>query len=142
MVKLATSPRSRSSRRGQSMVEFAVCLPFLLLLLGALVDFGFMLHTRIRLTAAARVGAQQLLRLDRRPNGADLRALRAAITFAARDQELRPEDVRLLPAEGAAGFWSIELSARHKSMSPVRWSPTGEGGRVGIRLLVPVGVDG
>lgn len=129
-------------RRGQSMVEYAVCLPFLMLIFGALVDFGFMLHTRIRLTAAARVCGTSLLRLGHRPSGKELRTLRRELLFAARDQELDPASLVIQPAEGAPGFYSVSLRARHKSMSPIRWSPTGEGGWVSVSIQVPVEVDG
>jgi hypothetical protein len=43
--------------RGASLVEFAVVLPFMLLLLMATIDFGHLIQTRLILTNVAREGA-------------------------------------------------------------------------------------
>jgi Flp pilus assembly protein TadG len=47
-----------SRQRGQSMTEFALMLPILLLLLFAIFDFGRMLFMYNQLSAAAREGAR------------------------------------------------------------------------------------
>lgn len=58
--------RAFHSRRGQSMVEFALVLPMLLILLLGIADFGRVFNTGITLEAVARdaaeVGALQRLR--------------------------------------------------------------------------------
>ena len=55
--------RIRASEGGQSLVEFALVLPFMLVLIFALVDFGRAFHTWLVVTntarEAARVGATQ-----------------------------------------------------------------------------------
>ena len=48
----------RDSERGQSLVEFAMILPFFLVLLFALVDFGRAFYTWLLVTNAAREGAR------------------------------------------------------------------------------------
>lgn len=45
--------------RGQTMTEFALVLPILVLLLFAVVQFGVVFHNYITITDAARVGARK-----------------------------------------------------------------------------------
>ena len=45
--------------RGQTMTEFALVLPILVLLLFAVVQFGIVFHNYITITDAARVGARK-----------------------------------------------------------------------------------
>jgi Flp pilus assembly protein TadG len=55
-------PRQRvprvSSEHGQSMVEFAFVLPFLIFLMLGIIQFGLALHNFLAITDAARVGAR------------------------------------------------------------------------------------
>ena len=44
--------------RGQSIVEFAFILPFLVFLLLAIIQFGLAFHNYLAITDAARVGAR------------------------------------------------------------------------------------
>ena len=53
-----TSRRQRE--RGASAVEFALVLPFLLLLIGGIVDFGRFFYTQNIVVNAAREGARML----------------------------------------------------------------------------------
>lgn len=46
--------------KGQSLVEFALLLPVLMLILLGIVEFGFMLNAKIVITSAAREGARVL----------------------------------------------------------------------------------
>ena len=52
--------RTRRGRRtrGQSLVEFAVVLPIFLLILSGILDFGFLLYSRMTVISAAREGAR------------------------------------------------------------------------------------
>ena len=58
-----SSPSPRRSRRasdrgrGQAMVEFALVVPVFLLVLSGILDFGFMLFTRMSVINATREGA-------------------------------------------------------------------------------------
>jgi Flp pilus assembly protein TadG len=46
------------NNRGQTLVEFALLLPVLLLILGGMIDFGLVYHEQLVMTAAAREGAR------------------------------------------------------------------------------------
>ena len=50
--------RFRKNEKGQGLVEFALILPILLLLLVAIVDFGWMIFVKTNLNNAAREGAR------------------------------------------------------------------------------------
>lgn len=50
---------ARSATKAQSMVEFAIALPVLILLLTGMVEFGFMLNTYLSLQDAARTTARR-----------------------------------------------------------------------------------
>jgi Flp pilus assembly protein TadG len=57
-------PRAHRSRvlreeRGQSLIEFALVMPLLLILVLGIIQFGFALHSYIALTDAVRIGARQ-----------------------------------------------------------------------------------
>lgn len=54
-----TRPRARlRSRRGQSLVEFALILPVLMIMVFGIIDFGLGLRSYISLTNATREGAR------------------------------------------------------------------------------------
>ena len=55
----------RASDQGVAAVEFALVLPLLLMLVFVIIDFGRMLNTQERLTAAARAAALATLVGDR-----------------------------------------------------------------------------
>lgn len=48
-------------REGQSLVEFAIILPLLLLLVATIVDFGFLFYDHVATQAAAREGGRVLI---------------------------------------------------------------------------------
>ncbi len=50
--------RYKKDENGQSLVEFALILPIMLLLLMGIVQFGFIFNGQITLTSAAREGAR------------------------------------------------------------------------------------
>src|SRR5450759_2456703 len=52
------SPRVDTVSRGQSLVEFALVLPLLLLILLGIIQFGFIFNTQVTITNAAREGAR------------------------------------------------------------------------------------
>jgi Flp pilus assembly protein TadG len=53
-----TRPARRRRQDGQALVEFAITVPFLLLLLAAAIDFGMGFSARLEVANAARVGAR------------------------------------------------------------------------------------
>lgn len=50
--------RRSKNRKGQTLVEFAFVLPFLLLLMVAIIDFGILFYTQMTITNAAWEGAR------------------------------------------------------------------------------------
>lgn len=50
--------RRRPRTRGQALVEFAIILPVFILVLSGILDFGFMLYSRMTVISAAREGAR------------------------------------------------------------------------------------
>lgn len=50
--------RPRFRRRGQSLVEFALIVPLVMLILVAIIDFGFMFYTHMTVEYASREGAR------------------------------------------------------------------------------------
>ncbi len=52
-------PSRRPASRGQSLVEFALVLPPLLLILLGIIQFGFIFNSYVTLTNAAREGARE-----------------------------------------------------------------------------------
>ena len=50
--------KKRRRERGQSLVEFALVLPILLMLLCGIIDFGWVYYNQIALSNAAREGAR------------------------------------------------------------------------------------
>lgn len=70
----------RAARGGNVSVEGALAFPVLVVLLLALIDFGFAVQARIALEGAARSGAQAALLAP-----ADLGAVETAVRRAAED---------------------------------------------------------
>lgn len=90
-------------RRGQSLVEFALVLPMLLVLLLGIADFGRVFHAGIVMESAARnaaeVAAQEYLQIRRAPDPAtsgDFDRIRAQAEAAV------CEEGKLLPGGGGA----------------------------------------
>lgn len=56
MMKKTT--RLKRNMNGQSLVEFALILPFLMAIILGMIEFGWILNGKITLTSAAREGAR------------------------------------------------------------------------------------
>jgi Flp pilus assembly protein TadG len=50
---------SLKNQKGQTMVEFAIVVPIVLLILFAIIQFGILFHNYVTLTDAVRAGARQ-----------------------------------------------------------------------------------
>jgi Flp pilus assembly protein TadG len=73
------TPRVRLRREdGQSVVEFAFIMPFLVFLLLAICQFGLAFHNYLAITDAARVGARKAA-VSRTATGGPCAAARTAI---------------------------------------------------------------
>ena len=59
-----TYRRGNHGRRGQSMVEFALCIPFMLLLLMSTCYFGLAFYTKQVVSMATQEGVRMASRLD------------------------------------------------------------------------------
>jgi len=57
-MKWPSRSSTKAADRGAAAVEFALCLPLLLLLVFGIIDFGRMLNAQLTLTQAAREGVQ------------------------------------------------------------------------------------
>jgi hypothetical protein len=87
VVTSPTAQLARRSRRGQSLVEFALVVPMLLVLLLGIVDFGRVFQAGIVTEAAARDGAEagalERLRADPPSTPADYERLHRIAAQAA-----------------------------------------------------------
>lgn len=68
------------SERGQTMVEFALVAPLLLVIVFAVIQFGILYNNYVTITDAARVGARKaaVSRLAASPSGAAVAAARSS----------------------------------------------------------------
>jgi Flp pilus assembly protein TadG len=60
-AEATVTPRRMSAASGQSLIEFALILPLVLLLVVNVVNFGSFLYTWITVSNAARAGAQYMI---------------------------------------------------------------------------------
>lgn len=58
-INVFSKNKNRRRPRAQSMVEFAISLPVIIILLTGMVEFGFMLNTYLSLQDAARTAARR-----------------------------------------------------------------------------------
>src|SRR3972149_278302 len=57
--KMSYKIRNRRNQKGQSIVEFALIAPVLILLFMGMFDFGWILHQQIQMDNATRLGARR-----------------------------------------------------------------------------------
>lgn len=76
---------------GQSLVEFALVLPFLIFLILGMIEFGWILNGKITLTSAAREGARTAI-IYKTQVAAD-GAVRSAVNASAESSSLIIESV-------------------------------------------------
>ena len=103
----ATGPGRRRRSRGQALVEFALVIPLFFLILAGVLDFGFMLYSRMTVINAAREGA------------------RIGVTATAAPNTI-PTLVDSSARAAATGLTSASLSVTSACVDPV----TGVGGCV------------
>lgn len=70
----------RRRRRGQALVEFALVFPIFMLVLAGILDFGFMLYSRMSVINAAREGARASIMV---PNFQDVPATAEGAVIAS-----------------------------------------------------------
>jgi Flp pilus assembly protein TadG len=84
----------KKNERGQTMVEFALCLPLIALMLFGVIQFGIVFNNYVTLTDAVRAGARKAT--VSRDLGAI--AASAAVTQAVRDSASDLDQAQLAPA--------------------------------------------
>jgi uncharacterized iron-regulated membrane protein len=95
--------RRAAREEGQAMVELALAMPFLLLLVMAIIQFGIMLSDYSTLVNAARAGARALALGTTRTNDPCDPAVNAAVTSAYGQFTIPTGDVTpSFPASGQA----------------------------------------
>ena len=57
-MSIRSSRQGVSSRRGSQAVEFALCLPILVLVLGGIIEYGLMFNQYLSVLSAARDGSR------------------------------------------------------------------------------------
>jgi Flp pilus assembly protein TadG len=77
---MSTSRRHLTNETGQTMTEFAIVLPILVVLLFGVIQFGIMFNNYLTLTDAVRAGARvaAVSRNDANPVGATTTAVRTS----------------------------------------------------------------
>jgi Flp pilus assembly protein TadG len=105
--------RTKTEERGQTMVEFAIVLPLLLLVLFAILQFGVVFKDYIALTDAVRVGARKASVSREVPD--PVGTSKAAVVTAGVNLNLSTNDVQLTYPSGAP--WSpgsdVTVTATH-----------------------------
>ncbi len=76
----------KKDTKGQSLVEFALVLPILMLLILGMIEFGWILNGKITITSAAREGARTAVIYESAVD-ADV-AVRNAVTTSAESSSL------------------------------------------------------
>ena len=105
------------SERGQSLVEFALALPILVLLLFAVIQFGIAFNNYVTLTDATRAGARKAAvgRQLSDPVGACVTAIRNSAT------DLRQSDL----SSSCSSTWQpgadVSVTATSVPFIPVAW---------------------
>jgi len=90
---------------GQTLVEFALVLPLLLLLLFGIVEFGRIFHAKLVVTSAAREGARKAV-VGGDIQGAVENAVDSLSVSVSND--ISAKDTETAPAEGAVVWWKEE----------------------------------
>lgn len=131
-MKVKAHPQK--TRRAQSLVEFAIALPVLILLLLGMVEFGFMLNTYLSLQDAARAAARRYSTIN--PFNADDTDNLAYYQAAAQNvvDTLMPSDdpgARQIPVDATRdniliSLVSIKVDKTTSTISSVTRHPTGE----------------
>jgi Flp pilus assembly protein TadG len=98
------------SERGQSMTEFALVLPLLVLILFSIIQFGIAFNNYITLTDAVRAGARKaaVARHTSDPEATTISAVRAAAS------DLKPADL-LIDVESS---WNATEDVRVSASYP------------------------
>jgi Flp pilus assembly protein TadG len=97
------------SERGQTMTEFALVLPLLVLLLFGIIQFGVTFNQYVTLTDAVRAGARKaaVSRHEQDPEGVTADQVRLAGT------DLKPADLQITVESSWEAGDEVEVSASY-----------------------------
>ena len=132
-----TGPTARSRRRrrsrGQSLVEFALVVPILFLILCGIMDFGFLLYSRMTVINAAREGARVATAMTEDP-GAIPSAVSSQVSAAAGGLAVSTTTCRVPKGStGCVGFGAsteagdsarVTVSYNHQAFFPLLFGAT------------------
>jgi Flp pilus assembly protein TadG len=117
--------RRRPRTRGQALVEFAVVLPVFLLILSGILDFGFLLYSRMTVISSAREGARV--------------AIDAPKSTPAQQAQI-PSIITNRVTQAASGLNLAELTVEHLCIPACNFTPTGNA-KAGDSVKVTVRYD-
>jgi Flp pilus assembly protein TadG len=112
----------RRGQEGQGMVEFALVLPFLLMIVLGIIQFGILFHNYLTLTDAVRAGARQ-----------------AAVSRTDPDPEARAEArVRQSASKLQQGSLQVAVDPWDPLTSTPSWA---QGGDVTVSATYPFSIN-
>jgi len=112
---LKVSMMKRMYHKGTAAVEFALALPFILLVLAAIVDFGRAYSLRVTLTNAAREGARYAAEAP--TNYAEIQARVNEELQGSNIGSIAPENIEISTPEGVGAGKPVYVTVRY------RWRP-------------------
>ena len=104
------------NEKGQSLVEFAIILPFLLLLLMGILEFGIMLNSYLTIHNSAREGARLGI-----VAGSDIE-IKQLITNISPNLDTKNQIVNITPSEGSrksGGTLTVEVTYNYQVTIPI-----------------------
>lgn len=104
------------NEKGQSLVEFAILLPFLLLLLMGILEFGIMLNSYLTINNAAREGARLGI-----VAGSNIE-IKELITNISPNLDTKNLTVNITPSEGSrksGGTIAVEVIYNYQVTIPI-----------------------
>ena len=116
-AKRKTFVKRSQEREGAALVEFAVCLPLLLILILGSIEATSAIFVRQALTTSAYEGIREAIRIRSTTTGATNRAQAVLSARQIRNSTIRftPADVQSAPRGTSV---AIEVSAPYKVNSP------------------------
>ncbi|MBI4865429.1 MAG: pilus assembly protein [Candidatus Wallbacteria bacterium] len=102
----------RRKRGGQAMMELAILLPFMLLIMSAIIEFGFYMYDFIGVNAALRAGASAAVQCaaDGTPVHDDNQLRRVMHAAHGPVNELLPAEIDLVPLTADPAFGGAHTS--------------------------------
>ena len=132
----------KQTRRGQSLVEFAIILPAFLLLSSGAVDLGRVYYANVALVGAVEQGARVASR-DFRTRDPEIRAAVAAEPDDSLHTAIRQEDVTITPATQRirSSPVTVEATTEFRALSPVMTAIVGNGGVITLKASATMQVE-